>query len=892
MTRYAPSAVGVVLGLAAHLIGGVDARAARLAWQVTSSGSKTTVVNAGPRQAPNVTITSQTLGLGKQARHTVGPTLNGVRVAERMLSHARLSLRFGSGTARLEYDGGFAHLPSGESADTLPFFNKYQHDFCYANVPLVKRSVVYDAANARFLRASWGKHARQYAYPLVFGDAVRVRQVHVSANPSNTVAEDRIIFSVSTDPRAQQVVAEKTYRPGTACAFTFGGLDHARLYLTVRGNGKSVLVLRNLKVTAWLDISRLAPLVLESGQNELVYTDDTASSHHARIEVDWMDGRVVDDLEGAKLRWAGRAESTLSTGDVHGCARGRQCLRATFTHPDKAGVSLSVPTDRRDWSTYQTLHLSYNMPKHTGGQIAIGMASYSPKYIFCRAAGWLRQTSGWKHLAVDLRPFKRHDVRSIMILKGIQWAKGMSCTFYVDDIWLSKVPVPAPRDYQTPAVLAAIRRNLLDRAVKPAPRVTRPAKPTPAKEFFPMGPTLGGTFEPLAKKLGVSCWDVWGAVLDDLRRHHQTSAFVNNSFGSPDDRIRLFRLAEARGMRLYWQGPVFYKMSDPRERRLREWQRIKPAIEQTAGRYRNEWGLLAWSHTEEIPPQCVPDLAPYETLMRRLDPPHPCIVIHNNKRSITRAAEVLKPPVLAFDVYPVLSWYTTTNILRYYEGIVDHCYQAASPYGARVWILPQAYEEGRSYEGSIGYSRRWPTPAEMKMQGWCAVAHGATGLMPYFYGIPTAPRHVVTHARGGYGYGCLKTLEAADTPQWNAWGEACAKIGRVAPLLVRIRRTPKALATSSNPRVELVSYQPEPGRTGADRAGVLIAASNNPTGPETFAIRLGEGVPGTVWDLLTNQALDAAALSKQDLPAGSGRVYLVGTQTDHQRIMSLLKGNR
>ena len=857
-------------------------------FEVSASGEELQVLNLGPKQAPVVTVTGHTLGLGQTARHTRGPTLNGVRLAEQMLSHARLVLRFGSGTGRMFYNAGFVHLPAGDHRDTAPPFNKWRHDFARASVPVEDRYVCLYAVGQRYLQLHRGESPREFTYPLLFPDTMRIRRFRVHGNITDTSADDKVHFILSKDVAAREVVARRVFVKGQRLPFTLDGRDQSRLYFTLKGEGETTTTMYGLRFELWLDISQMPKLVLEPGQNMLAYTDDGPSSHRATVNIGFMGGTVLADFDSVEPKLAGTAQAAVDDGGPEGSAHGERCLRLDFRKPERTNSTIRVPEGQRDWREYRSLHFSYCMPTGLPGQTHVGLLTYpGGKYRFVRVHGWLRRTDGWQNVSFDLSQTDRSDVRGVYIATGIHWKPGATGTCWLDSMWLSEEPPPGPPDFRTPEVIAAIRRDLLDQRVRPEPTIDRKKQPTEVRDFFPMGPTIGGTFEELAGDLGVSRWDVWAAVLDDLKRHHQTSAFVNNSFSSPEDRLTLFRMAEARGLRLWYQGPHFYtRNADPQVRR-REWEgRIRPAISKYLHRLRDEWGLLAWCFTEEIPASCIDDCLPYVEYLKGADPHHPGLVINNRLDAITRTAEVLRSPILSYDVYPVISGWSTRQILDYYERIIDGCYRDAGAYGARVWILPQAYEEGRLHEGWLGYSRRWPTPAEMKMQAWTAVAHGATGLVPYYYGIPKTPRGHTSRPNGGYGYGCFKTMEGADTEQWRAWGDACRQIGRFARLLVRIRRTDEPVATTGSDQVELVSFRPEPGRTGADDAFVLIAASNCPGRAVTFDVVLAK--PGVaVWDGHTGQQLSDQALTGQSLEAGEGRVYIVGTD-EHQRALTAL----
>ena len=110
---------------------------------------------------------------------------------------------------------------------------------------------------------------------------------------------------------------------------------------------------------------------------------------------------------------------------------------------------------------------------------------------------------------------------------------------------------------------------------------------------------------------------------------------------------------------------------------------------------------------------------------------------------------------------------------------------------------------------------------------------------------------------------------------------------RFAELLVRIRRTNEPVAATSSKSAELISFKPEPGRTEADGAHVLIAASNCPTDTVMFDIApTAEG--RIIWDAHTGQQLSNKALKAQALKPGEGRIYIVGTPAEQRALMRLI----
>jgi len=80
--------------------------------------------------------------------------------------------------------------------------------------------------------------------------------------------------------------------------------------------------------------------------------------------------------------------------------------------------------------------------------------------------------------------------------------------------------------------------------------------------------------------------------------------------------------------------------------------------------------------------------------------------------------------VLLVDIYPVYSNRLKGNVLQGYIGAVDRARRAASD--GPLWVIPQAFGF-KHRKGSI------PTPNELSLMVWEAVAHGAKGIIYFIY---------------------------------------------------------------------------------------------------------------------------------------------------------------
>ena len=287
--------------------------------------------------------------------------------------------------------------------------------------------------------------------------------------------------------------------------------------------------------------------------------------------------------------------------------------------------------------------------------------------------------------------------------------------------------------------------------------------------------------------------------------------------------------------------------------------------------FRGRWGLAAWSLTEEIRPELSAELAPYYELVRQLDPEHPQTVLHNGLAAAKADLEKNRPLVITHDFYPFF-WSPRSGpsspelSVTTYRRQVGQYYEACRKQGASLWMMPQAWgepEQAPLDPPNYGYrtGMRLPEPGEIKLQGWVAVAEGATGLM-YYAAVAELPnRHHLWDA--GW-------QETANT---RAAGELFAKLRRVAPLLCRLERDyqEKDFVESSNPRVVAHSFKTRPGYKLPGRYVVLASLDGFQAQSCELTIRSKEDVR----DLIGDRALTARPL-RIELGPGEGTLLGIG----------------
>jgi hypothetical protein len=618
---------------------------------------------------------------------------------------------------------------------------------------------------------------------------------------------------------------------------------------------------------AELDTRHVAMPELKTGANRLIVRDDPDGSHRVRLALRWADrppgNRIWDDFE-ERLEWSG-CRIVEGTYDEGLAFTGRRFARAVF------------PADGRDYALNRSLP-SVNLTAHNHIGVAtrairpapmrailLGIKNHDTHYQYVRP----RPGSDWNFQSFDISGFRRDRV----VAMNLYWTAqpGFTrpdepCVYDVDSVcfWHEDVP-------------AAPAKTLPDHVAKyTSPDDGQDRRPVsrnvpPIQEWFPMG-----VYDGICSRSDQECrW-----LFDHMRRLHMNAVYISN--GSLEGLERILPLAEARGIRLIYQGggegSLYYEhLATPQARRQSLDRVILPRAAEAIPRLANRWGLAAWSLTEEIGPELSRELGDYYQLVRRLAPTQPPTVLHNNLQAAVADLEANRPLVVTHDFYPFF-WSPRSGpsnpgrSLPYYRGRVRGYYEACRKHGASLWMMPQAWGTAESAPldpPHYGYrsGMRTPEPGEIKLQGWVAVAEGATGIL-FYATVATAPGE---HQLWDAGW-----TETANT---RAAGQLFERLSRVAPLLCRLERDDgdAQFAVSSNARVlahRFVKRAPH-----KDTARYVVLASLDGFERQQLDLTIQRGQQ-RVYDLIARQDV-TDSLKGITLPPGEGGVLLVGTPADY-----------
>lgn len=826
------------------------------------------VENPGPAVVPTIYLVGQPDRSAAPVRKTKGVRLGGVALTETLLSESVLILR-PDGSANWGYNTGFDIFREPDMVDgrridprTRVEYDKWRYD------PLEPVRCVGGDMNLLQLCGGQDTPAR---YEIVFPPPIRIRSLEVSSNCDQVHAEGvRVTVRLFADRDRKELIAQKQVginEEAKRFPVRFEGLDRSGvvLELSAQAPGGGAVYLYWPFFEAQLDARGLKLPELATGRNEWTVSDAADGSHRLRLALRWEDrppaDRIWDDCEGP-LAWSGCKQ--VDGSQAEGLAfTGRQFARATF------------PGDGRDFAVGRAVK-EVNLSAHN--YLGVAVRARQPASVQAVLLGIknadggfqnvrLRPSAEWSFQTFDISGFKRDRVTAMHVYwVGMPGAdrSDQPCIYDLDTIaFWHEVSKPAAKP-ALPEKIARYQSPVVDKT-PPARRIG------PLQEWFPMG-----VYDGICHRSDQEC--AW--LFDQMKRLGMNTLYISN--GWLEGLERVLPLAEAHGIRLVYQGTsdgaLYYLHLPTAEARKGSLEKvILPQAKEWVPKFRERWGLLAWSLTEEIGPELSTELGPWYRLVRELDAGHPPTVLHNNLAAAEADLAQNRPLVVTHDFYPFF-WSprsgpsSPARSIAAYRGHVSGYYQACRRHGASLWMMPQSWgqEETAPLDPpNYGYrtGMRTPEPGEIKLQGWLSVAEGATGVMFYATLATDSGEHQ------------LWDKDWTETANTRAAGELFARLRRVAPLLCRLERDYKeaGFVATTNPQVVAHTLAKRPGYEG--KARYVVLASLDGFGPQQFDLKVES--KAKIYDLVARQEV-TGKLGGLTLAAGEGTVLLVGADEDYQ----------
>jgi hypothetical protein len=389
-------------------------------------------------------------------------------------------------------------------------------------------------------------------------------------------------------------------------------------------------------------------------------------------------------------------------------------------------------------------------------------------------------------------------------------------------------------------------------------------------DFFPLGvyhglatDTLDFTVDDFAD-MNCNCVygsnmniDQLGAILDLLDRTN----------------VKLVYQGASPGTLMYYQRGYFG--GDVQKEIEANRAQFEPAARTHVPRFRNRPGLLAWSISEEVPPDVPERMTPYYKLMRELDTTHPPVFLHNSYEAAKNDLAINRPAALTYDCYafsldPQCNPTTTSASLNTYLGYTQRYRQLCDAADVPFWLMGQTWgEPSCEDDGSPPYGRRYgmrKLPASVvRMQGWAAAAEGARGIFFFLY-LQTG------------GMEACRDRHWRKTERWQGVQQLFAELQPLTPLLVRLKRAEDqdARLAPNEPGSKLVVRAfHRRDKAGADRGLYAVVFNSD----EAASCPLNLSGPAmekaeVVWDYKQKKPVAAEAM----LEPGEGTVLWIGAK--------------
>jgi len=412
----------------------------------------------------------------------------------------------------------------------------------------------------------------------------------------------------------------------------------------------------------------------------------------------------------------------------------------------------------------------------------------------------------------------------------------------------------------------------------------------PLREVFPYGVYIGsGTNpynDPTLKNDPERTREAIERVCKDLAEHNMNTAYANNN----TEWVTPYWLEAGKkyGIRIIIQGcspPMFVTTSTFKDKT----EMVKSCSDfykKFTDKYKDDEALLAYSITEEqvYVPWFYEGLAEVVRQMERWDPRHPAILLDNRLPSLWMSAQVVKPKVLAMDVYSF--WYDglsgpidASAVRSLWTRQCRRARYAAESIDVPFWMMGQGMEliqmdgEGRSL-----HAWRYPTPEEIRWQFWSAIQEGAKGMFYFVYhGNRTVPES------GSYISG-LRGPNEEETPQFRMAAEMGHWVKILSPLLLKLD------VAKPHEQVEYWENTPVSAQTHVHRETgqrFMSVVNNDCRNIQRIGVELAYW-PGMLkpkeklFDLRSGREFDYNTIKWATLLPGDGTIYFIGTEEEWQ----------
>ncbi len=382
----------------------------------------------------------------------------------------------------------------------------------------------------------------------------------------------------------------------------------------------------------------------------------------------------------------------------------------------------------------------------------------------------------------------------------------------------------------------------------------------PMQDFFPFGVYIAlGDSSRAAAHEGKSLWEWLDESLADLKsRGMNCISMVNFSETELD---KLIEMHKKHGLKFNPQPGQFDVKAVGVEGAMKRLEKAVP-------KYADSGVIAGWGAGEEFDPPDVAKLKPIHDLVHRLDPNNTLATIHNWGPCYWHAGNELDVRIAIKDVYPwfgnpYVGPFTFESQINYYEDEINKSLQML-PQGATLWAMPQGQGEAGPV-GQGGYIRTTST-AEIRLQAWSAIAHGAQGLLYFIYHSEGTPQYVK--------FDGLRALDGSATDRLKELTKLAGQLVPVGDTITSWHRS-RISAETDNRRVRAYLFK------GRDDKGYVVVYNRWAESPSAARVRLPFKVGQTISDIISSveypvEYKNGKSMFSVSLESGSGAIISLG----------------
>jgi len=248
--------------------------------------------------------------------------------------------------------------------------------------------------------------------------------------------------------------------------------------------------------------------------------------------------------------------------------------------------------------------------------------------------------------------------------------------------------------------------------------------------------------------------------------------------------------------------------------------------------------------------------------------------VHNWMPDYYIAGQILDIRIAIRDIYP---WHGIPHIgpvtpetsIYYYEDDIDRCQQLL-PQGASLWVCAQGHGEG----GPVGKGGHYRTPtiAQIRLQTWAALGHGAQGFEWFIYHSEGTPERAK--------FDGLRAFDGSASDRLVEIGKLARKLTPLGPIITKWRKV-RIPTETDNRDVRAYMF------AGPENELYIVVYNRSAEHSSVGKVRVPFNVGGHVKDIVSSIKLPAKTSGGKSVfsvsfEPGEGSIFSLGR---HEQIL-------